>query len=127
MRAAALSADGVKDAAARDAALKRAGKRGTPAQPLDRLRAVLVGWAAADQSPTPAAVEAELAKMPAGARADAELFVGWFLNNRGLGERAAAHWERCTGAADDGTRLLKTHALAFLEGRAKTGPAGKKD
>jgi tetratricopeptide (TPR) repeat protein len=72
-------------------------------------------WMAQPGPPDAATVEGALAGRPPGVKADAEFFVGWLLASRGETERARAHWERCV-AAKEGTRWLKTHARAFLDG-----------
>src|SRR5207237_2637009 len=73
------------------------------------LAATFPGWVKAGGPPDEAGVEAVLAGLKPAPRTDAEFFAGWFLANRGLGDRAAGHWRRCAGSSD-GTRWIRTHA-----------------
>ena len=113
---AALTADGLGDAAARAAGVAVARSVATADPGYKAVAVLLGGWLAAPGAPDAAAVEAGLTPLPPDARADAELLTGWLLLNRRAGDRAAPHWRRCADGAA-GTRALKTHAKVFLDER----------
>ncbi|MDB5312990.1 MAG: hypothetical protein JWO38_7192 [Gemmataceae bacterium] len=122
---AALSADEAGDRAGRDQFLRERptlppGKEYTLA---DVIR-MFQGFYARAIPPDAAAIEKAVDRLPAEVRPDAELFVGWYLSNRGLKDRAVEHWKRCAGA-EAGRPLLKTHARGFLEARAAAEPDGE--
>ncbi len=113
---AALVADGVKDAPARAAAVALALRPHKRPSGDPKVAKLFGGWLEAAGAPDAAAVEAGLKGLTPADRADAELYAGWLLLNRGAGDRAVEQWRRCL-KAEGGTNSIKTHAKAFLEDR----------
>ena len=110
---AARAAEAGSDAKGRDQALVRMDQQDKSKHSLRMLGPTLRGWLDASRAPESAVIEAALKGLEPGVRADAEFCVGWYLDNRGLGDRAALHWKRCA-ETEAGSLWVKTHARASL-------------
>jgi len=118
-----IVSDMLKETGPRDAALSRMAK--LPNYDFHRpIAAMYTGWVAANEPPSDAAFEKELAKLVDIIRPDAEFAFGCFLYARGHDVRALAHWNRCEPTAK-GLQLFKTHAHALAEVVEKKMPPQK--
>ena len=120
---AALVADAGGDVKNRDRAFERMDRLDNTAL-LKPLGPAMKKWLKGSQAPEPMAVESVLKGMEPAARADAEYCVGWYFENRGLRDRAVAHWKHCA-ESESGSLWLKTHARACLESSQDNSPAKK--
>ena len=115
---AALTADGLGDAARRDKGLKA-----VAAAPADKhgeatkaLAGVIRDWAEKGVTPDGDAVVAAREGLAPRIQAEADFLFGWYLANRGQPDRAVELWKRCV-EADAVAPLIRTHAQAFLDAR----------
>jgi tetratricopeptide (TPR) repeat protein len=58
----------------------------------------MMEWMKNAEPPTEEAFKPVLAKLSPGAQVDFELYIGWYLQNRGFTGRAVVHWNRCKDA-----------------------------
>lgn len=112
---AVLMADSRGDAAERDGLFQRLQSFHNPSFASGAfILSLYPEWFAAKAPPDAAGMAKALDSVHPAARADADLFAGWYLYNRGQTDRAAGHWKAIL-ANPKATPAYRAHAACFLQ------------
>jgi hypothetical protein len=75
---------------------------------------MLKEWIPRNEPPSEEAINEWLEKLSTvSLKKEAEFYIGWYLHNRGLMDRAILHWKQCRDSVEAGP-LLKIHAAICI-------------
>lgn len=105
----AFTADTLKDEKKRDAAFQQIQANRDPGYRI--FADAMIEWMKREEPPPEETFRAVLAKLTPGAAADVELYIGWYLQNRGYTGRAMVHWKRCRDSTANTIFRLQSSAM----------------